>query len=315
MLNDFVSDVYFPQIERRLRPSTLRGYRAIWNEQLKPHCAKLWLRDIRTSHMQSVLDELARGGRLNINSLKHAKGLLSGVLKLAIQLDYYPGDHNPVQQTSLPIEVRPVEETYAYSLEEIEAMLAVLPEPAATAVACAAYTGARRGELRGMSWENYRDGEMMIAHSVWQGHVTEPKSKKSKAPIPVIRRLADRLEFHRARLGNPESGPIFPNEAGRPMDLNNLLGRVIQPALRSAGIRWHGWHAFRRGLATNLYRLGVPDKTIQAILRHANVATTQNVYIKTGSEDARAAMDKLENSLTASEWPAKPAAPASGRPM
>jgi len=32
---------------------------------------------------------------------------------------------------------------------------------------------------------------------------------------------------------------------------------------------WHGWHAFRRGLATNLHALGVDDKTIQAILRHS----------------------------------------------
>ena len=29
---------------------------------------------------------------------------------------------------------------------------------------------------------------------------------------------------------------------------------------------WHGWRAFRRGLATNLHRLGAPDKTIQAAL-------------------------------------------------
>ena len=43
---------------------------------------------------------------------------------------------------------------------------------------------------------------------------------------------------------------------------------------------WHGWHAFRGGLATNLHDLGVPDK-IQAILGHANVQVRQNGYIKT----------------------------------
>jgi hypothetical protein len=34
-------------------------------------------------------------------------------------------------------------------------------------------------------------------------------------------------------------------------------------------LAWRGWHAFRRGLATNVYLLGVRDKTIQAILRHS----------------------------------------------
>jgi integrase len=44
---------------------------------------------------------------------------------------------------------------------------------------------------------------------------------------------------------------------------------------------WRGWHGFRRGLATNLNRLGVQDKTIQAILPHSNLATTMNVYVQT----------------------------------
>jgi integrase len=41
------------------------------------------------------------------------------------------------------------------------------------------------------------------------------------------------------------------------------------------------WHAFRRGLATNLHALGIDDKTIQRILRHSNVSITQKCYIKT----------------------------------
>ena len=58
---------------------------------------------------------------------------------------------------------------------------------------------------------------------------------------------------------------------------------------------WHGWHAARRGLGSNLYALGIPEKTIQAILRHANVNTTNTYYIKTASADAQAAMAKLES--------------------
>lgn len=103
--------------------------------------------------------------------------------------------------------------------------------------------------------------------------------------------------------------------------MNNVLNRVILPALNkcetcrkeqaehaganhefrrdSLGPEWHGWHAFRRGLATNLHRLGVNDKTIQAILRHSNIATTQNIYIKTMSSDSAAAMKLLETALCA----------------
>src|SRR5262245_44395828 len=326
-LIDFVEKIYFPRIKQRVRASTVRGYRVIW-DQVKPYCAKLWTRNVRTRHLQDLLESLARSGHLNINSLKHVKSFLSGIFRLALQLDFYLGT-NPVQQTSLP-KTRPASETYAYSLEEIDCMLTILPEPAATIVATAAYTGVRRGELRGMSWENCKDRESLIAHSVWQSHINEPKSPKSKAPIPLINQLAQRLEFHRARLGNPECGPMFPNEAGRPMDMNNLLTRVILPVLNRCAVCekseaehqeadhhyrrdaslpvWRGWHAFRRGLATNLYRLGVPEKTIQAILRHASVSTTQTCYIKTARDDAKAAMTMLE-SLLASNRPVKTAIP------
>jgi len=75
--------------------------------------------------------------------------------------------------------------------------------------------------------------------------------------------------------------------------------------------QWHGWHAARRGLGSNLYALGIPEKTIQAILRHANVSTTNTYYIKTASADAQAAMAKLEDAIPQSgnDWATEPEAP------
>jgi integrase len=112
---------------------------------------------------------------------------------------------------------------------------------------------------------------------------------------------------------------MFPNAAGKAVDPDSLLRRVIFPALevlrdlQQASIRarkshpkyernkvlpeWRGWHAFRRGLATNLNRLVVDDSVVQRILRHSNVAVTQACYIKTASENAKAAMQKLETAL------------------
>ena len=116
---------------------------------------------------------------------------------------------------------------------------------------------------------------------------------------------------------------MFPNLKGSPMDLGNVLNRAILPALNRCTVcrkpkhqhtkadhafernsslpEWHGWHAARRGLGTNLYRLGVPEKTIQAILRHANVSTTNTYYIKSAADDARAAMAKLESLVIGKE--------------
>lgn len=67
----------------------------------------------------------------------------------------------------------------------------------------------------------------------------------------------------------------------------------MRDVLKKARIPWRGWHALRRGLASNLNRLGVDDSVIQAILRHSNVGVTQRCYIKTTSQDAVIAMQRL----------------------
>jgi integrase len=312
----FVESVYLPRIEQRTRPSTYRGYKVLWRE-IRPFCGNLWTRDVRTRHVQAILDAMATTGRFNSNSMKHIKSFLSGIFRLADQQGYFEGA-NPVREVSLP-QVRQAADTHAYSLEEVLIMMDAVPEPASTLIAAAAFTGARRGELRGMYWENYKDGELLIARSIWNGIATDPKSKTSKAPIPIIGKLAARLAEHRKHQGNPIAGPMFPNSARKAADPDSILRRVILPALEVCGVcskpqsehgrtphkfernkvlpEWRGWHAFRRGLATNLNRLGVDDSVIQRILRHSHVAVTQACYIKTASEDAKAAMQKLENAL------------------
>ncbi len=98
-------------------------------------------------------------------------------------------------------------------------------------------------------------------------------------------------------------GSIFATSLGTRISTNNLLNRHMLPALNRCQHCclnnskkhlkqehkyerdqrmpiWHGWHAARRGLGTNLYRLGVPDKVIQAILRQSNVNVTLGYYIK-----------------------------------
>jgi integrase len=89
--------------------------------------------------------------------------------------------------------------------------------------------GLRIGELEALRWEDHRDGEMHISRSIWNGHIGAPKTRKSAAPVPVIRQIVERLEMHRLHSHNPR--PIFANSLGNAMSMNNLLGRVIRPVL------------------------------------------------------------------------------------
>jgi integrase len=151
--------------------------------------------------------------------------------------------------------------------------------------------------LRGFLWENYDGQQIFVSQSYWRSHIDEPKTKKSQAPVPIVAQLAERLDLHRKLSGNSPVGLIFVSPVGKPMNLDALVREVIRPALAKAGLVWHGWHAFRRGLASNLNRLGIDDSVIQANLRHSDPALTQRCYIKTVRSDAVAAMGVLERSL------------------
>lgn len=277
---------------------------------------------MRTYYVQQWLNDISHDGKLSRNTLRHIKSVISAIFTLAKQQDYFQGE-NPARDTAINPAAAEAQETYAYTLDEVQSILAHLPEPAATAFTVAAYMGLRHGEIQGLLWENYREGEMHISRSIWNGRVGAPKTRKGRAPVPVIRQLAERLEIHRLRSGSPQSGPIFRNTCGKPLSLGSVVNRVIFPTLNRCKIcskaegycdkktaheykrdstlpEWHGWHAARRGLGSNLYRLGVPDMVIQRILRHANVNTTATYYIKTAAEDVRKAMSKLESELTSS---------------
>ena len=123
-------------------------------------------------------------------------------------------------------------------------------------------------------------GLLYVARSVWRGFITDPKTEKSKAPVPVIPQLAARLDSYRKTCGQPSSGAMFANGLGNPLDLEWLYRTHIKDVLRRAGVQWTGWHAFRRGLASNLNRLGVDDSIIQSILRHSTVARHRHTTLR-----------------------------------
>jgi len=63
-------------------------------------------------------------------------------------------------------------------------------------------------------------------------------------------------------------------------------------------MEWKGRHAYRRGLATNLKKLGVEDTTIQCILGHENGSTIPRLNIKTAPRVAQGVMRILEEKIS-----------------
>jgi hypothetical protein len=164
---EFVDTIYLPQyVEKQLRPASLKQYRDVWRNHLKNRMGKLTLRSFRTVHGERMLADIAAKAMLGRSSLRHCKAFLSGAFKQAKRLGILDG-LNPIQDVSIPRVPEPEEDTYAYSLPEIKAIVAMLQEPARTVVLTAAFTGLRKSELRGLAWEDFNGLELKVNRSVW----------------------------------------------------------------------------------------------------------------------------------------------------
>ena len=188
----------------------------------------------------------------------------------------------------------------------------MIPEPYASLVYVAIYTGLRISELAGLRWNDVHEGSITIDERFCRGDWGAPKSDASNATIAVNRSVIQRI--HRLKLLTVEvkaglavrkyrvvksDGPndlVFQSvQKGLPLRDNNILRRFLKPAARAIGLPWVNWQVLRRSHATWLKMAGADVKDAQAQMRHAHASTTQDIYQMFVPESQQRAVEKLSS--------------------
>ena len=89
----------------------------------------------------------------------------------------------------------------------------------------------------------------------------------------------------------------FPNEAGQPINHNNLVNRYFEPALKRAGLPKIRFHDLRHTFASLLIEQGENIKYIQTQLGHSSPTVTWNVYAHLMKKVNQEAASRLENTV------------------
>jgi integrase len=294
-LATFIRLWYLKLQRERLRPSTVDEYEGMFRRYIEGRNeAKRPLTEYRTHHVQELIGGIATDHELSKETLKHIKAFLSGVFRHAVAAGLREG--NPVHETLLPKSNKPHRPTGANTLAEIDAMLQSLGGPPRAAVAIAAYAGLRRSEIAGLHWTDYDGESLNIERTRWRNQINEPKSDASHSWVPVIKQLKAILDAYRTEPLEREPRGEYHEDAMFKVNLYDMGRATIKPLVAS----WKGWHALRRGLASNLFELGADDLTVMRILRHASVTVTRRHYIKVRDPKVTAAMASLESAVTRS---------------
>jgi integrase len=292
-LTAFVEGAYLPWTKEERRASTSKGHHEIWINHIRDHVGELHLREFRTVDASRMLRAIAKENDLTKTTLQHIKSVLSTIFTYAKNEGAFDGA-NPVDGVLIPRHAKEPGETHAYDLGQVLQILDRLPLLEKSLVATAALAGLRQGELRGLEWADYRGTELVIKRSIWMSVVNLPKTRASRDSVPIIPALAQILDEYRSSMGNPEVGLVFHSGDGLPICVDRLGRRVIRRALQAIRLPWYGWHAFRRGLASNLYEIGAQDKVVQRILRHSKPHVTRERYIKVFDRTVLEAVEKVQ---------------------
>jgi integrase len=196
------------------------------------------------------------------------------------------------------------------SPEQAFRIMMELKDPHRTLVFLVAVTGLRISEALGLKW-NDLDYERQMIHlrRVWVGNdmIDQLKTEGSSAPVPLGELLAGALrDWHRGTLYAKAGDWVFPSlklKGKTPLSASIMAADKIRPAAIKVGIRLEpgqrfGFHNFRHSLATFLVSRGKDVKTIQGLLRHANVTTTLDLYSQSIDAAKLAAQEDIALAIT-----------------
>lgn len=146
------------------------------------------------------------------------------------------------------------------------------------------FTGLRLGEVLGLKWSNIsgnillikeqygREVEIKDNKKIVVRKFKELKTNESEREIPLTNKVIKLLD------DLPKiSDIIFCDDKGGPIE-HKRPQRRIEYLCKSLSIPHRSFHSIRHSYATRLFEMGVPIKTVQTLLGHADVNTTMNIY-------------------------------------
>ena len=123
-------------------------------------------------------------------------------------------------------------------------------------------------------------------------YCTGKGSKQRRIPIgrSAVSWLLRYAAARRALLAGRESPRLFVGYLGRPVD-RRVIWAILKRAAEKAGVEGVSPHVLRHSFATHLLEHGADTRSVQAMLGHSDLATTQ-IYTHVTSERIRSVYEK-----------------------
>jgi len=297
-------------IRSAIKFKTWESYEGLLRVHVVPRVGSIQLAKLEPSHLTKLYADLMGNG-LSPETTGNVHRVVHGMLGKAFRWGVVARN---VAALVSPPRVR-VREKVMLTPEQVRAFLRTAEgHRLETLFTLAITTGARSGELLGLTWEcvDLDQGFVHIRKALQQTEdglsLAEPKTARSRRSVAIPQIAVVSLRGHRARqaeealrLGSAwrnDYGLVFTTEIGTPLDARNVLKRQLRPLLAMAGLpsalRFHDLRHIAISLAL---AQGMPVPAVSEMVGHADAAITLRVYAHAIPGGQRQVADALESVL------------------
>ncbi len=313
-LKRWLVDVVKPNKTHR----TYAAHRQQINSHVIPALGRAKLEALRKADVDRLYARLLRekpeGAGLAASSVRRVHAILHAALEEAVRGDLIP--RNPAAHANKP-KVRHEERKPLDAGEARTFLDAARGDGFEALYTLCLMAGLRQGEALGLRWSDMdldagtltvnrqlqrvrRDGEKSGALVF-----TEPKNA-SRRTVGLPQRAVSALKSHRKRQSEErlqagalwrDSGLVFTNATGGPLDAQNIVNRHFKPLLQRAGLPPIRFHDLRHSCLSLLAQRGEPIRDLQALAGHATAAFTLQRYTHHYEASARRTADAMGDIL------------------
>lgn len=288
-------------------------YAGIVKNYLLPALGRITLFELEqptSTAAQQVFTDL-KGRGLAKESLDKIRDCFSSIMTSALKKRYISS--NPAENITMP-KGRPTPKLKpTITVQQFELLVEALPEPYATMVYVAVYTGLRVSEIIALKWKSILESAITIEEKCCRGEWGEPKSDASRATIKVLPKVVARIHalknmsvrvgggrgkyqtFKLVKSSGPEDLVFQSVRKGGTMRDNNILSRYIIPTAEKLKLGTVNWQCLRRSHATWMKRAGIPLADASRQMRHSRTSITADIYEMTPEQDQIEAINRLES--------------------
>lgn len=316
-----VLDRWLLQIEGESSPSTIRDYKGAIEHAIRPALGSVrltklgaadldaWYRHWLTEEVKAATEETPPAYR-STTTVRKYHAIISAALGQAVKWGWR--DSNPAKKASPPSARRTAMAVPSPAELQQMVQLGEAREPAlGTAIALAALTGCRRGELCALRWTDISGSTLTVGRSVTvlrrevvQEGPTKTHQVRTVSLDPLALAVLEQRRREVERVAAYAHTKVAPNGyvlSGRPDGTNPLrpdtLTHWFGTLMTDMGLPYH-LHQLRHFSATTLIAAGVDVRTVAGRLGHADASTTLRVYAHALEAQDKIAAEVLGKALT-----------------